>query len=661
LKTQMLATGFPMEHTAAMNSEGCVETTLARANRLFREGRYEEALQAYEAAMAERPEMASFIRTNIAIAESWKSRVAKREHDSVDLTPKEIAKRMDGMIGQYVEPEVRLHGDVKLIAYYLPQFHPILENDEWWGPGFTEWTNVVQARSYFEGHYQPHIPGELGFYDLRLAEVREQQARLAKEYGIYGFCYYYYWFEGRRILERPLQEMLESGKPDMPFCICWANENWSRRWDGSEHEILIQQVHNEKTDEAFIHDVIPLFKDPRYIRIKGAPLLIVYRLSLMPDPVETANRWRRICAEEGIPSIHLCMAETFGLHEPRQYGFDSAVQFPPHNVAAPLINNKVKDLPEDYTGNIYLYEDVIKDQLSREPPSYKRFPGVMTSWDNTPRKKKAGNIFLGATPEKYEVWLRGAIDYVRDNLPEGERLVFINAWNEWAEGAHLEPDRKYGRQWLEATRRALTGQTNWSHVLDYAEKLLSLSGETKRSVLNDLRCALQRLSYVNERLIGILGEQGLPKYWTVAKAGIPGPIADLNFLHIPLQGHGTLEQVNHRFLPVQRAIIEKHQKCLLSGWCWCEGHTLHPDTVRYVMFINVKLSTTYYALVHWNIERSDVMEQYGYIEPTVTRYSGFKQLVDITAVPAGIYNIAILTRYEDGPVLYRFTTEVEIA
>jgi len=264
------------------------------------------------------------------------------ENHPATMTAKGLAEHLDSIPGQAVLPTIDPK-DVKLIAYYLPQFHPIPENDEWWGPGFTEWTNVSQASPLFRDHYQPHIPGELGFYDLRLPEAREAQARLAREHGIYGFCYYYYWFAGRRLLERPLQEVLESGKPDFPFCICWANENWSRRWDGSEQEILVEQLHNEQTDVDFIRDVIPLFRDPRYIRIKGAPLLIIYRVSLIPEPSKTAARWREICAESGFPDIHLCMSETFGLTEPRQYGFDSSVQFPPHGVAAPSVSGRVQN------------------------------------------------------------------------------------------------------------------------------------------------------------------------------------------------------------------------------------------------------------------------------------------------------------------------------
>lgn len=343
---------------------------------------------------------------------------------------------------------------VRLIAFYLPQFHPIPENDEWWGAGFTEWHHVFRAQPYFPGHYQPRAPGELGAYDLRDPAAREVQARLAQEYGLHGFCYYYYWFAGRRLLERPLNEVFQSGSPDFPFCICWANESWSRRWDGSEHEVLVQQVHDERSDEAFIRDVIPLFKDPRYLRVNGAPLLLVYRLSLLPDPAATAAAWRHICAEQGIPKIHLSMVESFSLQFSPCYGFDSAVQFPPHQTSALGRNAEIAELDPGFTGAVYDMSDVVLDQLAQDFPPYKRFPGVMPAWDNTPRKKLAGNVFNNATPELYEAWLGHAMRSARSQLPTGERLVFINAWNEWGEGAYLEPDQRNGRAFLEATSRA---------------------------------------------------------------------------------------------------------------------------------------------------------------------------------------------------------------
>jgi len=190
---------------------------------------------------------------------------------------------------------------IRAIALYLPQFHPVPENDEWWGRGFTEWRNVAKAKALFPGHYQPHLPADLGFYDLRLPEVREAQAELASQHGIHGFCYYHYWFNGRRILERPFNEVLESGKPDFPFCLCWANENWTRVWDGGERNVLLEQHYSFEDDLAHIRSLIPAFKDPRYIRINGKPLFLVYRTELLPDPAKTAALWQKEAIKAGLP------------------------------------------------------------------------------------------------------------------------------------------------------------------------------------------------------------------------------------------------------------------------------------------------------------------------------------------------------------------------
>jgi FkbM family methyltransferase len=349
------------------------------------------------------------------------------------------------------KPEMSLKVDnIRVIAFYLPQFHPIPENDLWWGKGFTDWVNVVKAKPNFLGHYQPHIPTDLGFYDLRVPEVREQQADLARRHGIYGFCYHHYWFHGHRLLERPFNEVLKSGSPDFPFCLCWANENWTRRWDGDEQEILIAQKHSKEDDIAFIRDVIPAFRDERYIRIKGKPLLIVYRVNLLLNPKETAEVWREECKKAGI-DIYLCVAQSFDITDPRQYGFDAAVEFPPHGIFIPTINQAVQITNRDFKGLIYSYDEITIFMKGKKCPRYTLFRTVMPSWDNTPRRQNAGNIFQNASPEAYKEWLYYSIGYTGKNLEGDERLVFINAWNEWAEGAHLEPDRKYGSAYLEAT------------------------------------------------------------------------------------------------------------------------------------------------------------------------------------------------------------------
>lgn len=354
--------------------------------------------------------------------------------------------------------ELKKLNEVRAIAFFLPQYHPIPENDRWWGKGFTEWTNVTKARPNFKGHYQPHLPADLGFYDLRMPEVREEQARLACQYGISAFCYYYYWFAGKKLLNRPLDEVLQSGAPDFPFCLCWANENWTRRWDGCEEDILIAQSHTEADHAGFIAEIAPALLDPRYVRIHGKPLVIVYRLGQLPDPRRTADLWREFCVNAGIGEIYLAYVQSFERmpmgDDPNLYGFDAAIEFPPHRypVQAELSQTLINP---DYQGVLFDYVQTSEKFIRRPWPSYKLFKGVMPSWDNTARRQDVSHVFVGATPERYEYWLRRVVEQTRRLHFGDERVVFINAWNEWAEGNHLEPDREFGHQYLVATKNAL--------------------------------------------------------------------------------------------------------------------------------------------------------------------------------------------------------------
>ena len=347
----------------------------------------------------------------------------------------------------------------KLIAFYLPQYHPVAENNRWWGKGFTEWVNVAKARPNYVGHYQPHIPKDLGFYDLRLAEVMEHQAELATKYGIYGFCYYYYWFGGKRLLEMPIDRIISSDRSNMPFCLAWANENWTRHWNGQDGSVLMEQKHSDEDDRACILDLIRYLRHPSYIRVNGKPIVLIYRAKIFPNIQRTLEIWRNTCIKEGLGEIYLVMVESFetaynNFDNPLEYGFDASVEFPPHNMGIPALPTG-KVVNEEFKGSIYDYREVPLRWMSQELPGHTRFPGVMPSWDNTARQQDKGTIFEYASPGIYQAWLEAAIAQTLEHNFGDERLVFINAWNEWAEGAHLEPDRQFGHRWLEATRNAL--------------------------------------------------------------------------------------------------------------------------------------------------------------------------------------------------------------
>ncbi len=342
---------------------------------------------------------------------------------------------------------------LRLIAFYLPQYHPIPENDAWWGEGFTEWRNVAGAEPLFEDHYQPRLPSNLGFYDLRLSETREAQANLARGHGITGFCYYHYWFSGKQLLQRPFDEVLASGQPDFPFCLCWANEPWSRRWDGQEQDVLQAQSYSKEDDRRHIAWLLPTLLDRRAIRVEDKPLFLVYQGRELPDPEQTVEIWQAAAREAGLPGLHLVSVETGwdAGWDSTEVGFDAKVLFQPQFSILDTVPKL--DLGPDAT-RVFDYQEAWKALAHQEPVDYTRYECVCPSWDNTPRRGDASWVLHNSSPEAYQAWLELALRRALER-PAAERLVFLNAWNEWAEGAHLEPDQRSGRAYLQATRRAL--------------------------------------------------------------------------------------------------------------------------------------------------------------------------------------------------------------
>ncbi|WP_341279858.1 glycoside hydrolase family 99-like domain-containing protein [Paenibacillus sp. FSL H8-0537] len=347
---------------------------------------------------------------------------------------------------------------MKIIAFYLPQYHPVKENNEWWGNGFTEWTNVSKARPSFNGHYQPHIPSDLGFYDLRLPETREAQGELAASYGIDAFCYYHYWFNGKMILERPFNEVLQSGKPNLDFCLCWANENWSRRWDGMDQQLLLKQEYEEYSPEEHIKWLAEAFQDPRYIKIDNKPLFLVYRANEITNLQEVVAAWRNEIKKYGFDDIYLCCANnskaSLTVDDMIQAGFDSMYDFTPDFRDTANEHLSVSTIPGL---TVYSYQDMVEKALQKEAETkLPAFPCVFPSWDNTARRSNNATIIQNNDASLYKHWLQQSIERVNEYALE-EQIVFINAWNEWGEGCHLEPDLKNGHLFLEATKEARDG------------------------------------------------------------------------------------------------------------------------------------------------------------------------------------------------------------
>lgn len=358
-------------------------------------------------------------------------------------------------------PHAAGHG-ARAIAFYLPQFHRIAENDAWWGAGFTEWTNVAKAVPQFAGHHQPRLPGELGFYDLTAPEALSRQVELARSYGVSAFCFHYYWFGGARLLERPLDAFAADRALDLGFTLCWANENWTRRWDGADDAVLIAQKHSAEDHARVFDDMARYLEDPRALRIEGRPLIIVYRPAIIGDARQMTDIWRERASARGWPGVFIAATDAFLFDDPLSLGFDGLVEFPPHGLAPEPIGARLSWLNPRHGGVVFDYRQTAEDAIARlgrrGAKGYAHFPGVMPSWDNEARRPGAGTVFHDASPEAYARWLAAACANAARTLPEDRRLVFVNAWNEWAEGAYLEPDRKWGRAFLGAHAAVMGGR-----------------------------------------------------------------------------------------------------------------------------------------------------------------------------------------------------------
>jgi hypothetical protein len=352
-----------------------------------------------------------------------------------------------------------LHNAARTVAFYLPQFHPIPENNRWWGDGLTEWTNVAKAKPLFPGHHQPNVPADLGFYDLRVPEVRAAQACLAREHGVEAFCYYYYWFAGKRLLERPFEEVLRSGEPDFPFCLCWANASWTGIWHGEPNRVLIEQTYPGGADDAaHFAALLDAFRDPRYMTVEGKPVYVVHRPLDIPDVRGVMSSFRAMAGRAGLKGLHLVGVTPHKVWKPGDYGFDALVvqrmpvldgsipwRYPMAKLRARLGGHKL---------TVHRYRDYLGKLVPPRVAELEYYPCLLPNWDNTPRSGMNGVVLEGSTPELFRRHVRDALHRIRSK-PREHRLLFLKSWNEWAEGNYVEPDLRFGRGYLEALRAEL--------------------------------------------------------------------------------------------------------------------------------------------------------------------------------------------------------------
>lgn len=383
---------------------------------------------------------------------------AKKNNDYIDYV---LNNQLDksSFVALSKESYKRKEDDVKLISFYLPQYYATEENDKWFGKGFTEWTNVTKAVPQYVGHWQPHLPIDMGFYSLDNLNVIKRQVELAKQYGIYGFGFYYYWIDGKKLLEKPLEKFLADKSIDMPFFLFWDSGNWTKLWGGGEiSEVLFKQEIKEDSAKRFMDDLLPYLKDERYIKINNKPIFVISSPTNLGSEkcVQFIKEIRQIAKENGFDDLFLMsLRGNVNHYDIENFGFDSMLEFFPCGIEDLIDKKNEKIVNDKFVGECFNVEKFIKNKKYLYKSKCPVFKGCFPNWDNTARKCYQGAKIYQNTPENYKKWLSDLMKWTKENKDKNEQFVFINAWNEWAEGAHLEPDQKYGYAFLQATKEAL--------------------------------------------------------------------------------------------------------------------------------------------------------------------------------------------------------------
>ncbi len=541
---------------------------------------------------------------------------------------------------------------VTVVAFYLPAFHPFAENDAAWGEGFTEWANVIGAQPRFPGHAMPLLPADLGFYDARLPDVRRRQGELARQYGVDAFCYHFYWFSGRRVMPAVLDDVLYSGQPALPFCLCWANETWSRRWDGSDHDVTIRQEHDPATDETLFADLLPFFSDPRYLCVDGAPVLVVYRMGILREPERVFAAWRAAAVAHGFPGLFIAAARTFGLTQAGPA--DATLEFPPHGMdntdMAGLVAPGVRTYTQagdGFTGRILDYRSVVVNAVADGEGDPARLPGVMPRWDNTPRRGGTSHLFHGSTPAAFGLWASLSLARAAA-LPPGRRMMFVNSWNEWGEGAMLEPDRTFGRAYLEALRQARAGylvspeQEGRFRLVsglppDGAQRYLDGFAETVALA----RQALARLG-------------GRPARWS---PGPPDWLAGLKAADAA--GLGLLDHMDPA-PDAGRMVVQADGVATVTGWAVMDAGSPHPaDRVAFLVLADPQSGVVrhHLPLTSWRL-RTDVRDAHAPALADEAAYFGFTAAVAMEGVVPGAYGLQVMQAVGSRVVRLAFATRL---
>ena len=548
--------------------------------------------------------------------------------DRLDMVPDPASGRL---IDGEPRPRARPADGVRVVAYYLPQFYPFAVNDLAWGEGFTEWTNVISAQPQYAGHHMPLLPADLGFYDIRLADVRRRQADLAAQYGVDAFCYHYYWFSGRRVMEEGLDEILFSGEPSTSFCLCWANETWSRRWDGTESEMLIEQQHDPAIDATLVDDLLPYFADERYLTVDGSPMLVIYRLGIMNEPEQVIAAWKAAAVAAGFPGLFVVAARTFGLTDAQAALVDAVVEFPPHGSVAHEIQGEV-DTAGAFEGKVYDYREAVVNAACEPPNAYTCFPAIMPRWDNTARRGNKSHSFLHSSPGAFQLWTSVALARA-EALPSGRRFLFINSWNEWAEGAMLEPDRHHGRAYLEALRRARSGYVVNPDIERRFRLVSGLPDDGATQFLNGFTQSVTMLTQMVTRMH--------TRQPTRLRQGPPELMSFQN--HIVSGGLGHLDYVAPG-ADLGRIIVAPGQIIDVVGWAMMDKGVPHrADRIAYLTLTDLATGSIafHYAIWNWR-QRLDVRDANQINLADDDACFGFQVKTVIDDMPVGEYEMHMI-------------------